>query len=359
MDRNDSSQPRRSVWLVVAIAAALVVGGVVGGVIVAATQGNSGASASDTCSATSVAHKVLPSVVTIAVTSGAGGGTGSGEFISASGNILTNNHVISSAANRGSIQVLLSDGTSADATIVGRDPRTDLAVIRIHGERSFPVIAFGSSADVEIGQHAIALGAPLGLSSTVTAGIVSALGRTVQVPADNGAVALLVSALQTDAAINPGNSGGALVDCSGRLIGVPTAGATVPNENGQSSSGSIGLGFAIPVDFARTIADELVAHGSVTHSFFGIDAVTTSALSGARAGTEQGLYVAGIVRGGPSDAAGLRAGDVITTIEGQAAKDTNQLAAITLTKKPGSRVEIGFERDGSEHTTTVVLGAQP
>jgi putative serine protease PepD len=357
MDHNGSSG-RRWLWPAVAAAVALVVGGVVGGVIVAATDTGS-ASSSDACSATTVAHKVLPSVVTIAVRSGSGGGTGSGEFISASGDILTNNHVIASAAIGGSIQVLLSDGTTADASIVGRDPRTDLAVIRIRGDRSFPVVTFGSSASVEIGQHAIALGAPLGLSSTVTAGIVSALDRTVEVPADNGTVALLVSALQTDAAINPGNSGGALVDCSGRLVGVPTAGATVPNENGQSSSGSIGLGFAIPVDFARKIADELVAHGSVTHAFFGINAVTTSAPGGGGPANGQGLFVSSVVPGGPSDAAGLRAGDVITRIDGHAASDTNQLAAITLTNKPGSRVEIRFERGGNEHTTTVVLGTQP
>jgi putative serine protease PepD len=235
----------RSWWLWVGIGGLVVLGGVAGGLIVAATRPSS---PSHTCSATSVANKGLPSVVTISVTSGTAGGTGSGEFIRSSGEILTNNHVIAAAAGGGSIEVLLSDGVTAPATLVGRDARTDLAVLKASGQRSYPVIPLGSSKGVKVGQPVVALGAPLGLSSTVTGGIVSALDRTVDVPADNGQTALLVSAIQTDAAINPGNSGGALVDCASRLIGVPTAGATAPSPSGQPSSGNIGLGFAIPVD---------------------------------------------------------------------------------------------------------------
>jgi putative serine protease PepD len=242
-----------------ALAGALVLGGVAGGLIVAAARGST---PSQTCSATSIADQALPSVVTINVRGETAGGNGSGEIIRSSGEILTNNHVIAAAANGGSIQVVFSDGVTTPATLVGRDPLTDLAVIKAQGQHAYPTIPLGSSKDVRVGQPVVALGAPLGLSSTVTGGIVSALDRTIEVPADNGKTALLVSAIQTDAAINPGNSGGALVDCAANLVGVPTAGATAPSPTGQPSSGSIGLGFAIPVDLAKSIGrDHLVRDG--------------------------------------------------------------------------------------------------
>lgn len=233
----------------VALGTALVVGGVVGGLIVGATQSpgssvNPGTSAASStasaCPVTSVADQVVPSVVTIAASGPGGDGTGSGEVIRSGGYMLTNNHVISIAASGGSVEILFSDGQTVPATITGRDPQTDLAVLK--------VISLGSSS-VKVGQPVVAIGAPLGLSGTVTSGIVSALDRTVQVPGENNRSALLVSAVQTDASINPGNSGGALVNCEGQLVGVPTAGATVPDSGG----GSIGLGFAIPVDLAKSI----------------------------------------------------------------------------------------------------------
>ena len=202
---------------------------------------------------TSVADQVVPSVVTIAASGPGGSGTGSGEVIRPGGYILTNNHVISvAAASGGSVEVLFADGQTAPATITGRDPQTDLAVLKAQTSHQPKVISLGSSSSVKVGQPVVAIGAPLGLSGTVTSGIVSALDQTVQVPGENDRSALLVSAVQTDASINPGNSGGALVNCEGQLVGVPTAGATVPNSGG----GSIGLGFAIPVDLAKSIADE-------------------------------------------------------------------------------------------------------
>ena len=203
-----------------------------------------GSSTVSACAVTPVADGVIPSVVTIAASGSGGGGTGSGEVIRSDGYILTNNHVISVAASGGSVQVLFADGQTEAATITGRDPQTDLAVLHVQPSRGLKVIALGSSSTVKVGEPVVAIGAPLGLSGTVTSGIISALDRNVQVPGDNDQSALLVSARQTDAAINPGNSGGALVNCAGQLIGVPTAGATVPNSGG----GSIGLGFAIPVD---------------------------------------------------------------------------------------------------------------
>jgi putative serine protease PepD len=224
----------------------------VGGVIVAATSSpaSSAESSSPTsseisaCAVTPVVNKVIPSVVTISARGEGGGGTGSGEVIRSGGYILTNNHVIAIAAHGGSVEVLFSDGQTAPATITGRDPQTDLAVLKVQTTHQLKVIPLGNSSTVKVGEATVVVGAPLGLSGTVTSGIVSALDRTIEVPAENDSSALLVSAIQSDASINPGNSGGAMVNCAGQLIGVPTAGATVPSSSGESSGGSIGLGFA-------------------------------------------------------------------------------------------------------------------
>jgi putative serine protease PepD len=225
--------------------------------------------------------------------------------------------------------------------------------------RSLPVIPWGASSSLRVGQPVVALGAPLGLANTVTSGIVSALDRSVNVPAENGRTALLVAAIQTDTAINPGNSGGALVDCGGQLVGVPTAGATVPNPQGGSSAGNIGIGFAIPSEFARSLSDELIAHGSVTHSSFGIR-VATATESGSQGGaTPSGLFVVATTPGGPSDNAGIRADDIITELDGVPATSAEQLQALTLTKRPGDVVKLTVERAGSTHTFPVTLGAQP
>jgi len=294
-------------------------------------------------------------VVTIAATGSGGSGTGSGEVIRSDGYILTNNHVIAIAANGGSVQVLFADGQTAAATITGRDPLTDLAVLHVQPTHQLKVIAVGSSSSVKVGQPVVALGAPLGLSGTVTSGIISALDRTVEVPGEDDRSALLVSAMQTDAAINPGNSGGALVNCAGQLIGVPTAGAAVPG----SAGGSIGLGFAIPVDLATSVADEIIATGRVTHAFFGLATVPIPASAAAQAGVPEGLFVQAVTPGGPAARAGLRAEDVITSIDGQPATSNIQLQELTLTKKPGDTVSIGYTRAGQPATTTVTLAAQP
>jgi putative serine protease PepD len=353
-------------WLPWAAAgAALVVGGVVGGVIAAstspassATPSSSSAAGSSTvsaCAVTPVADQVLPSVVTISASGSGGSGTGSGEVIRSDGYILTNNHVISIAAHGGSVEVLFSDGQTTPATITGRDPQTDLAVLHVQPSHELKVIALGSSASVKVGEPVVALGAPLGLSGTVTSGIISALDRTVEVPGENDRSALLVSAMQTDAAINPGNSGGALVNCAGQLIGVPTAGATVPGSGG----GSIGLGFAIPVDLAETIADEIITTGRVTHAFFGLQTVPRPPAAAAQAGVPEGLFVQAVTPGGPAAMAGLRADDVITTIDGEPATSNIRLQELTLTKKPGDTVSIGYTRAGQSATATITLGAQP
>jgi len=366
-------QPRRRWWPWAPLIIGFIVVGVGGGLIGAAiaspnssssasSTGNtaaSGASSAAVCNATSVADKVLPSVVTISARGTGGGGTGSGEVIKSDGYILTNNHVIAIAANGGSVEVLFSDGTSQAATIVGRDVTTDLAVLKVQDTQGLKPIALGSSSSVQVGQPVVALGAPLGLSGTVTSGIVSALDRTVEVPAEDNKNALLVSAVQTDAAINPGNSGGALVNCADQLIGVPSAGATVPTENGGSSAGNIGIGFAIPVDIAKTISNEIIATGTVTHAFFGLQTVPIPEAAAAEAGVSGGLYVAGVVPGGPAASAGLREGDVITEIDGAPATSNVQLQELTLTKKPGETVTLTYVRDGKTNKATVTLGSTP
>jgi putative serine protease PepD len=193
----------------------------------------------------------------------------------------------------------------------------------------------------------------------VTSGIVSALDRTVEVPAEDDKSALLVAAVQTDAAINPGNSGGALVNCDDQLVGIPSAGASVPTSTGESSGGSIGLGFAIPVDSAVTVANEIIETGRATHSYFGLETVPVPEGAAKEAGVTGGLFVAGVVAGSPAEQAGLRAGDIITTIDGKQATSNIQLQEVTLTKNPGDTVDLEYVRNGKTEKTTVTLGKQP
>jgi putative serine protease PepD len=348
----------RSSWLTwIAAAGIAVVGGVVGGVIVWATGSNS--SDSSACVATGVAQRVLPSIVTINARGTTGAGTGSGEVIRPDGYVLTNDHVIAVAANGGALSAQFDDGLTTPATIVGRDPATDLAVLKIDNTEHAPPISIGSSRTARVGQPVVALGAPLGLSSTVTLGIVSALDRNVQVPGDSGRTAILVGALQTDASINPGNSGGALVNCGAQMIGVNSAGATVPNPAGPSSVGSVGLNFAIPVDLAMTVADEIIKTGSVTHAYLGLQAVPLPAGAATAAGLDNGLVVTFVGDGGPAAAAGLQAGDVITEIDQNRASTTLQLAALELGRRAGDTVKFTYRRGDKTGTATVTLASAP
>jgi putative serine protease PepD len=306
-----------------------------------------------------VAQRILPSVVTISARGASGAGTGSGEIIRSDGYILTNNHVIApAAAGGGSLSVLFSDGKSATATLVGRDPLTDLAVIKVN-ETGLPAIPVGQSGSLVVGQPVVVLGAPLGLSSTVTSGIVSALDRTIQVPGENSQAALLINAIQTDAAINPGNSGGSLVNCAGQFVGIPSAGASVPSETGESNGGSIGLGFAIPADLAIPAANEIISTGKVSHAYLGIQATPVASNAARVNGTAEGLIVSGIDPSGPAQAAGLAVGDVITSINGQPAVSTDQIVELTLSKRPGDRIPVSFTRNGTARSTTLTLTAQP
>lgn len=316
-------------------------------------QKDSPASAESECSATDVAATVMKSVVTIAVAdkNGKAQGTGAGEFITSDGHILTNNHVVSPAANSGTITVQSVSRQRAEAELIGRDPHTDIAVLKVDETTSHP-ITFADPPDVEVGQRVFAVGAPLGLSDSMTAGIISGVNRTVRVPSDNDTTALLVAAIQTDASINPGNSGGTLADCHGHLVGVPTAGATAPDSTGAPVAGSIGLGFAIPAEAAKTIAKELIEDGRVTHGYLGAGVVPVQSEDG----TALGLYINVLTPDGPAASAGLRKGDAITKADDAEVHNADQLQAVTLTKRPGEQVTLTYIREGKPTTADVTLG---
>jgi putative serine protease PepD len=351
--------------LVAAAVVIALVAGLIGGLIgshkksTKATNASSNSSTAGACDAETVAADVLPTIVTIAVHAGTTGGTGSGEIIKSDGYILTNNHVIAAAANSGTIEVLFSSGQTVPATLVGRDPLTDLAVIKVTTSTTLPTINIGTSSDLIVGQPVVALGAPLGLSGTVTSGIISALGRDVPVPSDNGGTAILAGAIQTDASINPGNSGGALVNCGGSLVGVNSAIATVPNEAGQSGGGSVGIGFAIPVDNAVNVSNQLIANGKVSYPYFGVSVTPIPASVAEKFNITDGLYVESVVPNGPTAQAGIQTGDVITEVNGQPAANAETLTNLAFKSKPGDTVKVTYLRDGQSNNTTVTLANRP
>ncbi|WP_051571209.1 S1C family serine protease [Cryptosporangium arvum] len=295
------------------------------------------------------AATALKSVVTIQVTANSGAGTGSGVVLDSSGHIVTNNHVVEAAADGGTITVTLAGGETRTATIVGRDPSSDIAVIKLTDTAGITPATFARSSTVKTGQTVLAVGAPLGLSNTVTEGIVSALNRPVRTgsSADQNTV---LDAVQTDAAINPGNSGGALVDLSGRVIGINSAIATVSSgsSGGQDSqSGNIGVGFAIPSDTALNVAKQLIEDGTAEHAALGVSAQDTQSGTGAQ--------IAQVSSGSAADKAGLRAGDVVTAIDDRKVTDTDGLVAAVRAHNPGDAVTVTYQRGGRSATATVAL----
>ncbi|MBG0817651.1 trypsin-like peptidase domain-containing protein [Planomonospora sp. ID82291] len=315
--------------------------------------------AGDVTTVADVAAAVQPAVVSIEVTTAAGGGEGSGVVLSADGLILTNNHVVGSAGQNGQVTVKFSDGRTASARIVGTDPATDLAVIRAEDVSGLTAASLGDSDRLKVGDSVLAIGSPLGLSGSVSAGIVSALDRTVTVGGEQeqqlppgwgggrrqqGAsqATTIGGAVQTDAAINPGNSGGALVNASGQVVGINTAIAT------NGGEGSIGVGFAIPINTARQVADQLIETGKVVHAFLGVG------LADAAGGTA-GALVSQVAEDGPAARAGLRQGDVITKIDDTPVEEGDTVVGVVRGLKPGDEVTLVYLRDGQSRTATATL----
>ena len=296
-----------------------------------------------------IAARVSPSVVSIEVSKGNTGGSGSGFFLDSTGHILTNNHVISLAATAGAtIQVKLANGKNYDAELVGRDVSYDLAVIKI-AVTDAPALQLGDSDKIQVGDGVIAIGSPLGLTGTVTSGIISAKNRPVT-SGSGTRESSFINALQTDAAINPGNSGGPLVDLSGAVVGINSAIATTGSGFG-GQSGSIGLGFAIPINQARKTADQLIKNGSSTYPIMGVSLDTRYTGVGAKIPDEVGS----VSPGGPADRAGIKPGDIIIEIDGKAV-DTADEAIITVrSRNVGDRIKIKFKRLGATKEVSLVL----
>lgn len=309
-------------------------------------------SGSDGSSVSAAAAAILPSVVSVVAKAGVTGGEGSGVVLTESGMILTNNHVIEGAQQ---LTVQFNDGTAAAATVIGADPMDDLAVIKVSGVSGLTPAALGTSASLAVGEQVVAVGSPLGLSSTVTSGIISALNRPVRTstaagPSDKDTV---LSAIQTDAAINPGNSGGPLVNMTGHVIGINTAIAAMSSP-AQSQAGSIGVGFAIPIDQAYRIAQEIINTGTATHAVLG--ARVTDATNDST-GLSIGAQLVDISPDSGAEAANLRAGDVVTKINDTMIESSDALVATIRSAAPGSEVEVTYVRDSDTATVTVTLGS--
>ncbi len=333
-----------------------------------------------------VAAKVVPSVVMLETNLGRASEEGSGIVLSSDGLILTNNHVVATAANPGKppaphgrpgehqgpeddpggpgpdpdqpappagakpkTTVTFSDGRTAEFSVVGSDPTTDIAVVRVQGISGLTPISLGSSANLRVGQPVMAVGSPLGLEGTVTTGIVSAMNRPVSTTGESGNQNTVLDAIQTDAAINPGNSGGALVNMSGQLIGVNSAIATLGGDSPDAQSGSIGLGFAIPVDQAKRIADELISSGTASHASLGVQVTNDKETPGAK--------VVEVVPNGAAAAAGMPGNVVVTKVDDRTVNSADALVAAVRSKAPGDKVTLTFkDPSGETKKVQVTLG---
>lgn len=336
---------------------------------------------------TAIAAKVVPSVVTISASSGSSGGTGSGVILTADGYVVTNTHVVTLDGETGNakLSVTTSDGKVYAATIVGTDPTYDLAVIKLTDASGLTPIQFGDSSKLNVGDTTVAVGAPLGLSNTVTTGIVSALNRSIQIASsaapeggdsedqapDQGdgnspfqfdfgqgqqqsaTSSISIAVVQTDAAINPGNSGGALVNSEGKLIGINVAIASTGSSSSSGQSGSIGVGFSIPSNIVKRISDDLIADGAATHGLLGAGVRDAASQEGA---TTAGAYISEISSGGAAATAGLKKGDVVTSFNGVPIMDATDLTAQVRALAAGSKATLVYVRDGKTASVDVTLG---
>ncbi|MCF1508015.1 trypsin-like peptidase domain-containing protein [Streptomyces glomeratus] len=307
-----------------------------------------------------IAARALPSVVTLHVKGNGTEDTGTGFVLDRRGHILTNNHVVQPAGANGEISVTFNGGETAKATVVGRDTGYDLAVVRVGGVRGLNPLPLGNSDNVQVGDPVVAIGAPFDLAGTVTSGIISAKERPITAGGEkgDGSDVSYVDALQTDAPINPDNSGGPLLDARGRVVGINSAIRSADDSPDQNSgAGSIGLGFAIPVNQARRVAEELINTGRATHPVIGVTLDMDFGGDGARVaakGTDGGPAV---TPGGPGDRAGIRPGDVITEVEGARVHSGEELIVKTRAHRPGDRLKLTVVRDGGTRTITLVLGS--
>jgi len=269
---------------------------------------------------------------------------GSGVIVSTSGYVLTNHHVVEAADE---IEVALADGKKLLAKVVGNDPETDIAVLRVNAE-NLPAISFGSSDALRVGDVVLAIGNPFGVGQTVTSGIISALGRT------GLGINTFENFIQTDAAINPGNSGGALVDAAGNLIGINTA-------IFSRSGGSMGIGFAIPVSTAQMVLEQIVKSGSVTRGWIGVEVqeITAPVAESFKLGSTRGALIAGVLRGGPADKAGIKPGDVLVEVEGKPVADPSAMLNLVAALAPGAGAKMKLKRQGNDVDASVTVGRRP
>ncbi|MGW6010454.1 trypsin-like peptidase domain-containing protein [Streptomyces sp. NPDC055210] len=308
-----------------------------------------------------IAASALPSVVTLHVSGSDAQGTGTGFVLDRRGHILTNNHVVEPADGSGEITVTFSGGETAKAEVVGHDSGYDLAVVKVAHVSGLKPLSLGNSDNVQVGDPVVAIGAPFDLENTVTAGIISAKERPITAGGEegDGSDISYVDALQTDAPINPGNSGGPLVDSKARVIGINSAIRSADSgsdlEGGQS--GSIGLGFAIPINQGRRVAEELINTGRATHPVIGVTLDMEYSGDGARVGAKDNDGGSAVTRGGPGARAGIKAGDVITEVDGQRVHSGEELIVKTRSHRPGDRLELTLERDGKERKVALVLGS--
>ena len=293
-----------------------------------------------------VAQKVLPSVVSIKVIGSQSAGSGSGVVLTEDGTIMTNNHVVSGAGANAEVIVVFNDQSTAPAKIIGADTISDIAVIKVDKTGLTP-IQVGTSDNLVVGQEVIAIGAPLGLDGTVTTGIISALNRPVSTQGAESGQASVMDAIQTDAAINPGNSGGALVNANGALIGINTAIASLSE---GETGGSIGLGFAIPVDQAIRVANELETTGKATQAGLGV-----SVRSGSPSADEPGALISDVQPGGAAADAGIPNGALVTKVDDRVISSGDALIAAVRSYAPGDKVEITYEVNGQSKTVEVTL----
>jgi putative serine protease PepD len=305
----------------------------------------------------SVAATVLPSVVALDVTGASGAGGGSGVVLTEDGLILTNDHVVSLGGqidpDAADVRISFADGSTANAEVVGTDPLTDTALVQAEDVSGLTPVTVGESGSLDVGEQVVAIGSPYGLDATVTSGIVSALDRPVGVARDAQGNTTAYPAIQTDAAINPGNSGGPLVNMDGQLVGIN---ASIRTAGGSTSAdaGSIGLGFAIPIDEVMPIVEQLRKGETPTHARLGIE-VGDAAADGSA--TAEGAVVRTVEGGTAADDAGLREGDVVTGVDEHVIDSADALVAIVRSYRPGDSVEVTYLRDSEEHTTELELGS--